>query len=177
MKCIIPQPLQAAAFAAYGQVIEPDANRRRLINGGATERYHGLASADCGADGAAILSIFRTVPKPIPLQLTRLERHPLGSQAFVPMERRPWLVVVADRPVARECRVFIARGDQGVQFAKNIWHHPLIALGAAQDFLVVDREGPGKNFEAVDFDQPIEINLAEQDIPRNVLAACSGGLR
>jgi ureidoglycolate lyase len=157
MNELVPRPLSAEAFAPYGQVIEADHAASHLINGGRTRRYHALAAADPGPEGEAILSIFRGTPWPAPLRIAMLERHPLGSQAFVPMERRPWLVVVAERPEPAACRCFLARGDQGVQIARGVWHHPLLVLQPTQDFLVVDRSGPGNNLE--------EIFFAEADAP------------
>jgi ureidoglycolate lyase len=88
-----------------------------------------------------------------------LERHPLGSQAFIPMERHPWLVVVAERPEPGACRAFLARGDQGVQIGRGVWHHPLLALQPVHDFLVVDRKGPGSNLEEQFFGPGEEIIL------------------
>jgi len=145
------EPLTAEAFAPFGTVIEADYARSFLINGGRTRRYDALALADCGADGAVALSIFRGTPWPTPVRIAMLERHPLGSQAFVPMQPHPWLVVVAERPEPAACRSFLARGDQGVQIARGVWHHPLLALAPVHDFLVVDRKGPGQNLEEVHF--------------------------
>lgn len=107
-------------------------------------------------EGHAILSIFRSKPL-TPLVLKIFERHPLGSQAFVPMQGRPYLVAVAppgEFDVAA-VRVFRAGAGQGVNYAKGTWHHFLLALDAESDFLVVDREGPGENLD--------EIALAEAD--------------
>jgi len=139
------EPLTAEAFAPFGQVIEADYARSYLINNGRTRRYDALAVADCEGDVA--LSIFRGTPWPAPVRISMLERHPLGSQAFIPMQPHPWLVVVAERPDPRACRAFLARGDQGVQIARGVWHHPLLALAPVHDFLVVDRKGPGENLE------------------------------
>ncbi|MHB8787670.1 MAG: ureidoglycolate lyase, partial [Thauera sp.] len=81
-----------------------------------------------------------------------MERHPLASQAFIPMSGRPYLVVVApagEAPGAEALKVFLARGDQGVNYATGVWHHPLLALGAVCDFIVIDRSGPGHNCDEV----------------------------
>lgn len=141
------EPLTAEAFAPFGAVIEADHARSHLINSGRCRRYHALATVDAGAEGQAILSIFRATAWPRPIRIAMLERHPLGTQAFIPMERHPWLAVVAERPEPRACRAFLARGDQGLQIATGVWHHPLLALAPVQDFLVVDRAGPGDNLE------------------------------
>lgn len=158
---ILPiEPLTADAFAPFGQVIEADHARSFLINGGRTRRYDALALADCGADGTVALSIFRGTPWPSPIRIAMLERHPLGSQAFVPMERHPWLVVVAQSAAPTACRAFLARGDQGIQIARGVWHHPLLALQPAHDFMVVDRKGPGNNLEEQHFKADETVLLA-----------------
>ncbi|MBB5192993.1 ureidoglycolate lyase [Silvimonas terrae] len=147
------EPLTAAAFAPFGDVIEAaDSARHFPINGGNTERFHDLMTLATDPDGHAIVSIFRGQPRTLPLTLTMLERHPKGSQAFMPLSGRSYLVAVA-RPgegvsVADVC-VFLARGDQGVNYAPGTWHHPLLALHATSDFLVIDRAGPGGNCDEV----------------------------
>ncbi len=151
------EPLTAEAFAPFGAIIEADHARSHLINEGRCRRYHALAEADPGADGRAILSIFRATAWPRPIRIAMLERHPMGTQAFVPMERHPWLAVVAEHPEPGACRAFLVRGDQGLQIARGVWHHPLIALAPVQDFLVVDRAGPGDNLEERHFPRSISL--------------------
>ncbi len=146
-----PMPLTRAAFAPFGQVISAEPGAGIAINDGHAQRFDALATAELGG-GEAILSIFRATPWPTPIRIRLLERHPLGSQAFVPMERHAWLIVVAERPEADACRAFLARGDQGVQIASGVWHHPLLVLRASHDFLVVERRGAGMNLEEVHLD-------------------------
>lgn len=151
---LIPMPLERAAFAAFGEVIEAsDAARHFTINAGNTERYHDLAHIEPGAEGRVIVSIFRALPRQLPFRVEIMERHPLGSQAFMPLSGRPWLVVVAPAgpaPQVTDLRVFLARGDQGVNYAPGVWHHPLLALDEVSDFLVIDRGGPGANCDEVE---------------------------
>ncbi|TKA96714.1 ureidoglycolate lyase [Cereibacter changlensis] len=154
------ESLTAEAFRPFGKVIEADASRRRLINNGTTERFDALASVDAGEGGTAILSIFRARAIGTPLVVTMLERHPLGAQAFVPMQRQPWLVVVAEEPVPSALRVFLARGDQGVQYAAGTWHHPILPLHAPQEFLVVDRDRDQPNREVATLASAVFINLS-----------------
>ncbi|MEM1049680.1 MAG: ureidoglycolate lyase [Pseudomonadota bacterium] len=149
MKVLEPQPLSRAAFAAYGAVLETEGADHFLINQGTTTRFHALADVETDADGRAILSIFRGTKCTDPQPITMLERHPLGSQAFMPLSAHDWLVVVAERPSVDALRCFLARGNQGVQYGAGVWHHPLLVLADAQDFLVVDRSGPGENLEEV----------------------------
>jgi ureidoglycolate lyase len=151
------EPLTPEAFAPFGVVIEADHARSHLINEGRCRRYHALAEADPGEGGRAILSIFRATAWPRPIKIAMLERHPLGAQAFVPMERHPWLAVVAERHEPEACRAFLARGDQGLQIARGVWHHPLLALMPVHDFLVVDRAGPGENLEEWNFPEGVEL--------------------
>ncbi|MFX8813062.1 ureidoglycolate lyase, partial [Acinetobacter baumannii] len=85
-----------------------------------------------------------------PIRLRVMERHPLGSQAFVPMCGDPFLVVVAPpgpAPAPADLRAFVTNGRQGVNYARGTWHHPLLALDRISDFLVVDRGGDGRNLD------------------------------
>lgn len=154
------------AFRPFGEVMEADPARMRLINGGTTERFHALSRAEAVGEGAhVILNIFRGQKREFPYALTMMERHPLGSQSFTPLSDHPWLVVVAaDRDgVPGRPQVFLASGRQGINYRRNVWHHPLMALEVASDFLVVDREGPGSNLEEFFFDTPFLIEEPLQD--------------
>jgi len=139
-----PVPLTQENFAPFGQVIETDETKSFLINEGTTRRYHALANVDTATNGGQpIISIFAGVRRTFPVGIRMVEKHPLGSQAFIPLTQKPWLVVVADNienPTAENCHVFLARGDQGVQYGKGVWHHPLLTVEETQSFLVVDRE-------------------------------------
>ena len=150
-----PETLTAAAFAPFGQLIEADPATAVEINSGFTTRFHALATAE--TDAKTILSIFQGRPRPMTVGM--LERHPLGSQAFVPLGGRPWLAVVAETPDPTACRAFLCAGHQGLQYEANVWHHPLLVIGAEQDFLVVDRDGPGPNLEEVFFTTPRQITI------------------
>jgi len=141
------EALTAAAFAPFGDVIEAgSAQRIYAINDGTTQRFHDLAAIDVGTDGGRpLLSLFRAQPRPLPIAIRMLERHPLGSQAFVPLDPRGrYLVVVAEDPTAMP-RAFLASHGQGVNYRRGCWHHPLLALDEVSDFLVIDRGGPGDN--------------------------------
>jgi ureidoglycolate lyase len=145
------EPLSTAAFAPFGDVIEMTARSPRLINEGTCERYDDLAPVDVLANnGRPLISIFRAEPRSLPFTVTSLERHPLSSQAFYPLDATPFLVVVATDgagPWSTRIRVFRAAGDQGVSYRRNTWHHALLALQRTSRFLVVDRGGPGENCE------------------------------
>jgi ureidoglycolate lyase len=150
-------PLTKAAFAPFGEVIETDDAKPKLINDGFAQRFDGLARIDVAAEGGAVnISLFDGWLRPCPILIKLMERHPLGSQLFMPLTEKPWLVAVCTDPRApASYRAFSATGRQGVNYARNIWHHPLLVLTDASPFLVVDRTGPGDNLE--------EVRLAEAD--------------
>lgn len=147
------EALTKEAFAPFGQVIETEQRDCFLINGGATERYHNLAQVELSdREDQAIVSIFRSTRLDYPLAITMLERHPKGSQAFIPLERQRFLVVVAPptaEPDPDQIRAFITNGRQGINYAKSVWHHPILSLESDSDFLVIDRSGEGNNCDEV----------------------------
>lgn len=147
------QPLTRLAFRPFGEVIETRDRASYPINGGTTDRFHDLAPVDVQTGGGrALINIFRARPALKPPIIRMLERHPLGSQAFMPLSARPYLVVVAESgsPLRPETmRAFLAAPDQGVSYARGTWHHPLLALEAESDFLVIDRGGRGDNCEEI----------------------------
>jgi ureidoglycolate lyase len=86
-----------------------------------------------------------------------MERHPLGSQIFYPLQDEPWLVLVCTNPRdPASYRAFKASGRQGINYARNAWHHPLLVL-KPQRFFVVDRKGPGNNLEELWLDKPFDL--------------------
>jgi ureidoglycolate lyase len=152
MRELTPEPLTAEAFAPFGSVIEAGDDAVKLdINQGHAIRYDRLAEIDVADEGGvAVISLFRARPL-AELVLRTFERHPLGSQSFVPLSGRPYLVAVAPAGPfdAAGVRLFRAEGHQGVHYRKGTWHHFLLALDVESDFLVVDRAGPGDNCEEV----------------------------
>lgn len=147
------EPLDATGFACFGDVIQAsEATPHFTINDGNTQRYHDLAALEPGPQGRIIMSLFRARPRTLPFTVTMMERHPLASQAFIPLSGRPWLAVVAAPgrpPAASDLRLFLCRGDQGVNYAPGVWHHPILALDAVSDFIVLDRDGPGENCDVI----------------------------
>lgn len=143
------EPLTAAAFAPFGDVLDCAGDPDRLINQGRCGRWHDRARLDFDAEGRCGISLFRSEAAALPLVLTLLERHPLGSQAFIPMTPDPFLVVVAgDRDGTPDgIRAFLAAPGQGVNIGRNVWHGVLTPLAAPGLFAVVDRIGPGANLE------------------------------
>jgi ureidoglycolate lyase len=153
MREMTPELLTAEAFAPFGEVIEASGQAEQLaINYGMTTRFHDLATIDVeDGGGRPIVSIFRGRPLAPPV-LRIFERHPLGSQGFIPLSGRPFLVAVAPAGAfdVRAVRLFRAAPSQGVNYAKGVWHHFLLPLDAESDFLVIDRAGPGDNLDEVE---------------------------
>jgi ureidoglycolate lyase len=150
-----PEPLTRAGFAAFGDVIEAG-NAFDVINRGTTQQYHKLTDVDVSADGGRTqVSLYRVVPYELPLVIRLLERHPLSSQLFMPLNAAPFLVVVAppgERVDRASVRAFVTNGAQGVNYRRGTWHHPVIALRDRSEFLVVDRVGPGANCDEFFFE-------------------------
>lgn len=158
MKTLAIEPLTRDAFAPFGDVIETEGAKQIPINLGTTIRFHDLAKVDVADEGGRpLVNLFRGQPRMLPFEVNMLERHPLGSQAFVPLNDRPYLIVVApagDLDPAK-IRAFVTHGWQGVNYAKGVWHHPLIALGEVSDFIVVDRGGDGLNLNEQKLAEPL----------------------
>ncbi|MBM3508158.1 MAG: ureidoglycolate lyase [Alphaproteobacteria bacterium] len=145
------EPLTAAAFAPFGDVIEGPRQPGRADD---------LARVLAGGDGRPMVSVLRAeAGAELPLTVARMERHPLGSQAFVPIGGGRFFVVVAPagefEPAA--IRAFVANGRQGINYKPGTWHHGFFAEKAGAEFLIVERHGPGENCDFVDLAPTIEI--------------------
>lgn len=155
-RTLVPGPLTAGAFAAYGDVLEVAGPPDKLINQGLCGRHHDRARLEFGADGQAGISLFDAEPRALPYKLEMVERHPEGSQAFVPMTQHPFLVIVApDRdgqPGTPEA--FLTAPGQGVNYHCGTWHGVLTPLHAPGLFAVIDRIGDSPNLEEHWFDAP-----------------------
>jgi ureidoglycolate lyase len=152
MKTLRPEPLTAAAFAPFGDVLDTTGDFR-LINAGLCHRHHDRARLDFGPDARPGLSIFRAEPRALPYAFDLIERHPEGSQAFIPMTEHPFLVIVAPDPQAIP-RAFLTNGAQGINLHRGTWHGVLTPLTAPGIFAVVDRIGPTANLEEYRFSEP-----------------------
>lgn len=143
-----PEPLTAAVFAPYGQVIEAVVTPER-INAGTTDKFADLANLDLdAAGGRAQVSLYHGQPYELPFAVAMLERHPLSSQLFMPLSATPFLVIVAPPgpgPEPQHVRAFVSNGEQGVNYDRGTWHHPLIALGEASWFMVLERRAQDEN--------------------------------
>ncbi len=161
MQKILAKPLTRENFAGFGDVIDAEGGNHYPINGGKAERFHDLAKVEAtGPNARVLISIFKGTPYDFPLRLAMVERHPFGSQAFVPLSAAPFLVIVChdgeDGPGTPHA--FVTAPGQGVNYFRNIWHGVLTPIGEPQDFLVVDRGG-GLNLEEHHFAEPYEIHL------------------
>ena len=148
MLTIKPQPLTREVFAPFGDVIQIEGSNQFEINSGYTTRVHDLIDIQLGGESArAQFSFF--LGRPRPLEIKMLEKHPLGSQAFYPIEDKRWLVVVASAPEPESVCAFWASGRQGVNYHRNVWHHPLLVI-EPQQFVIIDRGGDGHNCDEVE---------------------------
>ena len=158
---VIAQPLTAQAFAPYGDVLSAEGAPDKMINAGLCGRFHDRARLDF-SDGRAGVSIFDAQPRTLPYTFDLVERHPDGSQCFVPMSGAPFLVIVAPdegrapgAPLA-----FLTAPGQAVNFHRGTWHGVLTPLSAPGLFAVVDRIGPGANLEEYRYPAPFVVTTA-----------------
>lgn len=155
-RAVAIEPLTATAFAPFGEVLEAAGAPDRLINRGLCARYHDRAQLDFGPDGRAGVSLFLGQPYALPHRLDLMERHPLGSQAFLPMSRDPFLVIVAPDAggMPGRPRAFATAPGQGVNIGRGVWHGVLTPVGRPGLFAVVDYIGPGGNLDEATIDPP-----------------------
>ncbi|MEP5731158.1 MAG: ureidoglycolate lyase [Sulfitobacter sp.] len=151
-------PLTSEKFAPFGDVMQVSGVPDKMINQGKCGRFHNRAELDF-TDGQAGISIFQSEAETLPLTLEMMERHPAGSQAFVPMSAEPFLVVVAQdadgtpsNPIA-----FLTAPGQAINFHRGTWHGVLTPLSAPGIFAVIDRIGDGANLQEHWFPEPYTI--------------------
>jgi ureidoglycolate lyase len=150
------QKLTKQAFATFGDVIETEGSKKISINQGNVVRHHDLANVvvDYENSGRALISVFECVSaSALPHSVDIMERHPLGSQAFIPLSVNPFVIVVAKATEGNspgELEAFISKAGQGVNYNPGTWHMPLICFSAGESFIVVDRGGSGHNLDEVD---------------------------
>ena len=156
MQIIHPEPLTAAAFAAFGDVLDASGSFR-LINDGMCQRHHDRARLDFAPEidsqNRPGLSIFNATPRALPYTFDLIERHPEGSQAFIPMTQHPFLVIVSASPQDPP-RAFLTNGAQAINLHRGTWHGVLTPLHAAGLFAVVDRIGTSGNLEEYRYPKP-----------------------
>ena len=157
------EKLNPDSFEPFGDVIHTNqAAKEHSINYGNTIRFHDLAEIDTlNKNGKTIINIFRSNPIPQPIEIKLLERHPLSSQAFIPLGSEPYLVIVAPKGDLDEAKIkiFLADSSQGVNYSAGTWHHFSLALNQTSDFLVIDREGESKNCDEEILTRPFFIEF------------------
>ncbi|MDX8346822.1 ureidoglycolate lyase [Cognatiyoonia sp. IB215446] len=146
-------PLTAEAFAPFGDVLNCDGDPDKMINAGLCGRFHDRAKVDC--DGQVGISLFRSELRALPYQLDLVERHPLGSQAFIPMSMDSFLVIVADLDLRPQS--FVTAPGEGINFHRGTWHGVLTPLSGPGLFAVIDRVDDGPNLEEHVFDVPFRV--------------------
>jgi ureidoglycolate lyase len=153
---ITARPLTAQDFAPYGDVLEAEGQADKMINQGFCGRWHDRAQLDFGLEGRAGISIFKAEPRSLPYTLDLLERHPDGSQAFIPMSMTDWLVIVSEDDAGQPGRItaFIAAPGQGVNLHRGTWHGVLTPLHAPGLFAVIDRIGATPNLQEFPLEVP-----------------------
>lgn len=151
-------PLTTEAFAPYGDVIQLDDHEPVTINHGLTLKFAPLALVQVDAASQAQLCLYRSTPVSLPFQLLELERHPLASQAFLPLHDRRFPVIVAGAdgpPGVEDIRVFMTNGRQGINIHAGIWHHHQLSLDRMSDYIVVERADGPDNLETWQPPQPL----------------------
>jgi len=156
------QVLTASAFAPYGEVIECSGVTNVPMNDARFDRFDNLCSVDVGDDGELAVGIVRSCVKTsLPYRIEIMERHPLGTQAFIPLSRQSFVVVVAAPGPdfeSGDLRAFHTNGGQGINYWRGTWHMPLIALGENESFLVIDRSGHQSNTDIRKIPSPVILN-------------------
>lgn len=152
------EPLTAASFAPFGDVLDASGAPDKMINQGLCGRFHDRAKLDF-QEARAGISIFQAQPRSLPYTLDLIERHPDGSQAFLPMSEHPFLVIVASDCHVRP-RAFLTNGAQGINLHRGTWHGVLTPLHAPGVFAVVDRIGATTNLEEHHFASPWVVTIA-----------------
>jgi ureidoglycolate lyase len=157
METIIkPIKITKANFAAYGDLISSDDVKPMDINAGYAKRFNNLANINTSKDrGETIMSIFSALKRTFPMKIDMMEKHPLGSQAFIPMKETTFLAFVApsgDKPEIEKIKSFIISPGMGINYKPGIWHFPLIST-ENMNFLVVDRKGDGNNLIIYNFEK------------------------
>ncbi|MEO9652470.1 MAG: ureidoglycolate lyase [Roseobacter sp.] len=155
---LAPEPLTAKEFTPFGDILTADGPPDKIINQGLCGRFHDRARIDL-ENGSAGISLFKAQARTFPIVLDMMERHPQGSQAFLPMSLDAFLVIVApdEGGMPGRPRVFLTQAGQGVNYHKDVWHGVLTPLHPPGLFAVVDRIGTGPNLQEHWFETPYTI--------------------
>ena len=163
MNNISIEQLDASVFSKFGKIVEKkNALELRSINQGTTTRYHNISELDLESkNGISSISIFSGTPRNLPIEIKIMEKHPVASQSFLPIQDYDWLIVVSEEknelPDLNTLKCFHVNGDTGITYNKNVWHHPLL-VKKKQDFWVIDR---------INDEEDTSINLKEYYFTNN----------
>ena len=145
---IKPKKISQKNFEKFGDLISTKKNKPININNGYAKRFDNLCKINTSIkNGNTIVSIFSAKKRKFPMNIKMMEKHPLGSQAFVPMKEATFLVFVAPKgkkPNVKKIQSFIVPKETGINYKPGIWHLPLISK-KKMNFLVIDRKGKGNN--------------------------------
>lgn len=163
-RTLSPLPLTAEAFAPFGDVMEVEGEPDKIINQGMCGRHHDKAKLDFG-EGRAGISLFDAKARSFPYSVDMVERHPLGSQAFIPLDGVPMLIIVADDEAGKpvNLKAFISQPGQSINLYRGTWHGVLAPLGKPGRYAVVDRIGDGTNLEEHWFSEPWTVEAPQAD--------------
>ena len=155
-KIIKPIKINRSNFNTYGDLISTNDINPIDINAGYAKRFDNLANLNTSKDGGkAIVSIFSALKRSFPMKIDMMEKHPLGSQAFIPMKETTFLVFVAPKEEKldlNKIEAFIIPPGIGINYNPGTWHFPLIST-EDMNFLVVDRKGSGENLVIENLDK------------------------
>ena len=160
MRTLKPEPLTRESFAAYGDVIESHPAASATMNAERFERFDDLCAVEAHAGHVAVSIARCRSSTALPYRVDIIERHPHGSQAFVPLTPCRMLVVVAppgEQVGAADLRAFVSNGRQGINYHRGTWHMPLIAFDVGQEFLIIDRSGESPNCDLRQLDEAITL--------------------
>lgn len=160
MRDLLIQPLTRETFSAYGEVLDIDGVPGTPINADRARRYNALAHPVTDSEGHLVISIVYSKAGTLPCELTIIERHPLSTQAFIPLQSQTMIVVVAHadtEPCAANLSAFMSLPGQGINYFAGTWHHPLLPLQSDGNFLVIDRNDPGHNCDVVTLDEAVRL--------------------
>ena len=159
-KIIKPTKISRSNFAAYGDLISVEDIKSVDINSGYAKRFDDIADLNTSKDGGkTIVSIFSALKRTFPMKIDMMEKHPLGSQAFIPMKETTFFAFVAppaEKPEIDKIRSFIVPPGKGINYKPGVWHFPLIST-EDMNFLVIDRKGSGNNLLIHNFDERITL--------------------
>ena len=144
MNNISIEQLDINIFSRFGHIIQKkNALELRSINQGTTTRYHNISKLNLESNnGNSSISVFSGSPRDLPIEIKIMEKHPIASQSFLPIQDYDWLIVVCEEknelPDLNTLRCFHVDGDTGITYNQNVWHHPLL-VKKKQDFWIIDR--------------------------------------